>query len=159
MCIRDSNFEVADKTVRDVKELYATISPRSQLEGKFLDTQEAAEEVARLVEKENKTKAAKVQAVSTRRQPGGIGIDYRRNLDVLNETLIPLKILQDAVSAEQVRRRQKEELPDLWEKAEGGQDKTYLFTLGILREETEFGWVTVVPVSYTHLTLPTIYSV
>ena len=141
------NFEIADKTVRDVKELYATISPRSQLEGKFLDTQEAAEEVARLVEKESKTKAAKVQAVSTRRQPGGIGIDYRRNLDVLNETLIPLKILQDAVSAEQVRRRQKEELPDLWEKAEGGQDKTYLFTLGILREETEFGWVTVVPPS------------
>ena len=171
------NFEIGSKKeAASVDQLYQKVERKIRLEGEWKSTSEMREHVSNLPDqKETKMKKigpilsaerdtgehplpeagyvqneriksgwVQINAVSTRRTKRD---EKSENLDRLNETLSPIKLLQDSLSNQGIGETQRTELTDKWEKAENGDTAELRVHHGLLQTKREDKWVVLIPPS------------
>ena len=169
------NFEIKnDKETVCIEQLYKRVTRRFELEGVWKTTSEMRDQVSNLPDQNKKQSKgpissakksqgehptqqagyvqneeiesgrASISAVSTRRT---IRNEKSENIDRLNETLNPIKLLQDSLSNQGISKAQQSELLEKWEKATKKGSNELRIHNSLLQIERKEKWVIFVPPS------------
>ena len=116
------NYEISEKAKLDVTSLMSTVRHREEMEEKFFTTDELREFTEDIEARENPEglsplATAVIAAVSTRSGPKEKGPRRNNTLDVLNESLAPVIMLQNALTKDILQEAQYKELRDEVENA------------------------------------------